>query len=137
MNLKMKKPTLGCCFTWIVFVELKENLGWPFVSKVGRWGVLKNWWDPSYGGMILKWGVDSPLRLWTITKHILPNIPLSKGNQTMTFGQLMEYNKKNIYLQKSYGKWGWEISFTTSFCCPKALYEVKASSLELSFNILW
>ena len=38
----MKKPTLGCCFTWIVFVELKENLGWPFVSKVGRWGVLKN-----------------------------------------------------------------------------------------------
>ena len=35
VNLKMKKPTLCCCFTWIVFIELNfsytsvntENLG--------------------------------------------------------------------------------------------------------------
>ena len=32
--------------------------------------------------------------------HILPNISQSKGNQTMKFGQLIEYNKRNIFLQK-------------------------------------
>ena len=32
--------------------------------------------------------------------HILPNISQSKGNQTMKFGQLIEYNKGNIFLQK-------------------------------------
>ena len=36
----------------------------------------------------------------TIAIHILPDISNSKGNQTMKFGQLIEYNKKNIFLQK-------------------------------------
>ena len=27
-----------------------------------------------------------------------------KGNQTMKFGQLMEYNMRNIFLEKSYTK---------------------------------
>ena len=39
--------------------------------------------------------------LQTIAIQILPNISQSKGNQTMTFGQLIEYNKRNIILQKS------------------------------------
>ena len=34
--------------------------------------------------------------------HILPNISQSKGIQTMKFGQLIEYNKRNIFLQKSH-----------------------------------
>ena len=38
--------------------------------------------------------------LQTITIHILTNISLSKGNQTMKFGQLLEYNKRNIFIQK-------------------------------------
>ena len=38
--------------------------------------------------------------LQTIAIHILPNISQSKGNQTITFGQLIEYNKRNIFLQK-------------------------------------
>ena len=38
--------------------------------------------------------------LQTITIHILPNISQSKGNQTMKFGQLIEYNKRNNFLQK-------------------------------------
>ena len=38
--------------------------------------------------------------LQTIAIHILPNISQSKGNQTMKFGQLIEYNRKNIFLQK-------------------------------------
>ena len=42
--------------------------------------------------------------LQTIAKHILPNILQSKENQTMKFGQLIEYNKRNIFLQKLCGK---------------------------------
>ena len=32
----------------------------------------------------------------------------SKGNQTMKFGQLIEYNLRNIFLEKSYTKCGGE-----------------------------
>ena len=35
----------------------------------------------------------------TIAMHILPNIKGSKGNQTMKFGQLIEYNMRNIFLK--------------------------------------
>ena len=34
-----------------------------------------------------------------IAIHILPNISRIKDNQTMKFGQLIEYIKKNIFLQ--------------------------------------
>ena len=35
----------------------------------------------------------------TIVIHILPNITRSKGNQTMKFGELIEYNTRNIFLK--------------------------------------
>ena len=35
--------------------------------------------------------------LQTIAIHILPNISQSKGNQTMKFDQLIEYNERNIF----------------------------------------
>ena len=38
--------------------------------------------------------------LQTIAIHVLPNISQSKRNQTMKFGQSIEYNKRNIFLQK-------------------------------------
>ena len=38
------------------------------------------------------------------TVHILPNILRSKGNQTRKFGQLIEYNVRNIFLEISYTK---------------------------------
>ena len=44
----------------------------------------------------------------TVVKHILSDISRSKGNQTMKFGQLLECNMKNIFLEKSYSKCGWE-----------------------------
>ena len=44
----------------------------------------------------------------TIAIHILPNISRSKGNQTMRFGQLIEYNMRNIFAEKSYTKCGGE-----------------------------
>ena len=43
-----------------------------------------------------------------ITIHILPNISRSKSNQTMKFGQLIEYNMRNIFLEKSHTKCGGE-----------------------------
>ena len=42
----------------------------------------------------------------TIAIHILRKI--SKGNQTMKFGQLIEYNMRTIFLEKSFSKWGGE-----------------------------
>ena len=42
--------------------------------------------------------------LQTIARHILSNISQSKGNQKMKFGQLIEYNKRNVFLQRLCGK---------------------------------
>ena len=38
----------------------------------------------------------------TIAIHILPNISRSKGNQAMKFGQLIEYNMRNILFDKMF-----------------------------------
>ena len=46
--------------------------------------------------------------LQTIVIHILPNISQSKSNQRIKFGQLIEYKKRNIFLQRLCGKWGRE-----------------------------
>ena len=35
-----------------------------------------------------------------IAIHILSNISRSKGKQTMKFGQVIEYNMRNIFLVK-------------------------------------
>ena len=39
-----------------------------------------------------------------IAIHILPNISRTKGIQTVKFGQLIEYNIRNIFFEKSYTK---------------------------------
>ena len=44
--------------------------------------------------------MTSQTGLQAIAIHILPNISQGKGNQTIEFGQLIEYNKRNIFLQK-------------------------------------
>ena len=44
----------------------------------------------------------------TIAVHTLPNILRIKGNQTMTFGQLLEYDTRKNFLEKSYSKCGGE-----------------------------
>ena len=46
-----------------------------------------------------------------IAIHILPYISKSKDNQTTTkFGQLIEYNMRNIFLDKLYTSFGGEAS---------------------------
>ena len=48
--------------------------------------------------------------LQTIAIHAFANISQSKGNHTMKFGQLIEYYKTNIFLQKLCRKWSKESS---------------------------
>ena len=50
--------------------------------------------------------MTSQRSLQTIAIHILINIPRSKENQAMKFVQLIEYTKRNIFLEKSYTKCG-------------------------------
>ena len=50
--------------------------------------------------------MTSQLGKQTIAIHILPSISRSKDNQAMKYGQLIEYNMRNILLEKSYTKCG-------------------------------
>ena len=59
--------------------------------------------------------------LQTIAIHILPNISQSKGNQTMKSGQLIEYNKRNIFLQMLLQKMSQGDQFQISFYLKKKL----------------
>ena len=62
---------------------------------------------------------------WTkiFITHILPNISRSKESQTIKF-QLIEYNMRNIFLEKSYTKYGGEAS-------PRPFYEKSKLSVSL------
>ena len=42
--------------------------------------------------------------------HILPNISRNKHNQTIKFGQLIEYNMRNIFLEKLHSNIGGDVS---------------------------
>ena len=55
---------------------------------------------------------------------ILLNISKSKGNQTVEFGQLIEYNMRNIFLEKSFTKSGGD-------AIPKPFSEKSKSSIFL------
>ena len=75
----MKKSTLFCCFTWIVFIELNFTVvfqlirkTWDvwFVGGVGEWEILRNEErvGGGGGGGLSNWGwywngrVDTPLQ---------------------------------------------------------------------------
>ena len=49
------------------------------------------------------------------TIAILANISQSKGKQKTKFGQLMGYDKRNVFLQNLCGKWGREINLRPLF----------------------
>ena len=48
--------------------------------------------------------MTSQLGLQTIAILILPNISQNKGNQSMKFGQLVEYDNRNIFPQNLHKK---------------------------------
>ena len=53
----------------------------------------------------------------------------------MKLGQLIEYNKRNIFLQKLCRKWTERLVSDLFLFLKKALYGVKESGLKLSFNM--
>ena len=72
----------------------------------------------------------------TIAIRILPNISQSKCNHTMKFGQVIEYNRINIFFKKNHAETeARRLVPDLSLLFKKALYEVKASGRQLSFYI--
>ena len=57
----------------------------------------------------------SQLGSQTIAIDILTDISRSIGSQTMKFGQLIEYNIRNIFFEKSYAKCGGAGTIPTPF----------------------
>ena len=53
---------------------------------------------------------------------MLPNISRSNENQTIKFGQLIKYIKRNVFPIERMQKMGQESQFQTSFCFLKKLY---------------
>ena len=58
------------------------------------------------------------------TMHVLLNVSRGKGNQIMKFGELIEYNMTNIFIEKSYTKYGEEAS-------PRPFYKKLKISIYL------
>ena len=56
-----------------------------------------------------------------IAIHTFANIAKSKGNQTIKFGQLTEYNTRNIFLEKLYTEYGGETISRPFSKKPKSL----------------
>ena len=52
-------------------------------------------------GLTSKFMTSQPAKT-TIAVHVLTKVSRSKGNQTMKFVQLIEYNMRNIFPEKSY-----------------------------------
>ena len=65
--------------------------------------------------------MTSQVGLQTIARHILSNISESRGNQTMKFGQLIKYNKRNIFHQQLCRKWCKKTSSRSPFVFWKSL----------------
>ena len=74
--------------------------------------------------LISKFMTSQPEK-YTFPMDILPNISRSKGNRTMKFSQLIEYNMRNIFLEKSFTKCGGD-TITRPF--------YKSSNLSMSLD---
>ena len=108
---------------WICFLFLSKS---SFIS-LGICIFVMTFWSCRKNGLFRKIRLTSKFMmsqpgLQTIAMHILPNISQSKGNQTMKFGQFIEYNKINIFLQNLWRKWGRETSTRPLFVCLKKHY---------------
>ena len=67
-----------------------KSLAFSKIDYVEKWlNKIENW-------LISKF-VISQTGQQTVTRHILPNISRRKGNQTMKFSQLIEYNMRKVW----------------------------------------
>ena len=119
-------PSKKICIIWLIKSPLKMTKNaFYFILKV--LSILKIFKFLSrYFGHVWKTAWLKRLRLTSkfmtsqpgfqaIAILILPNISKGKGSQTMKFGQLTEYHKRNIFPQLLCRKWGKETSFRTLF----------------------
>ena len=93
-----------------------------FTFLPGLFGYIEKRLDKKamlFSKFIMPWTVQ--LR---ITIHISLNISKSKGKQIMKFGQVIEYNMINIFLEKSYTECAGE-------ACPRPSYEKSKLSVYL------
>ena len=74
-------------------------------------------------------------RKQTIAKHILPNISRSKSNQTMRFGQFIEDNMRNTFLEKSFTKCVGETSPIPCFKNQNRAYVLINSFTQFVYNM--
>ena len=72
-----------------------------------------------------------------ITMHILPNISISKGNQSIKFGQLIEYNMRNIFLEKWYTKCSREASLRNFYKKSKLSIKFLDQQSEMLWSLFW
>ena len=74
--------------------------------------------------------MTSPTGKQISTIHVLPNVSRNKGNQTMSFGHLIEYNMKKYFSRKTIHKNGGKTSPT-----PFSKKQKYSMSLEEQFGI--
>ena len=86
-----------------------------------RWHILRSYCFLVEVTFKVNFKITSQPGKQTIIIHILYNISRSKGNQTMKQCQLIEYIMRNILLQKSSRKWGWETSSRLLFVFKKGV----------------
>ena len=70
----------------------------------------------------------------------MSSISRSKGNQTIKFGQLIDYNMRNIFLQKAYIKCGAETSpipFSEKWKLSASLDQLAKVSDSLFLSLLY
>ena len=60
------------------------------------------------------------------------SVARSKSNETIKYGQLLEYSVWNIYFSKSCRECDWETRSDLCFFFKKGLYEVRISGLYLN-----
>ena len=83
--------------------------------------------------------MSSEPRKQAIAIQILSNISRSKGNQALKFGQLIDYNMRNIYLKKSYTKM-WQRNYSQTLLYSLHLrqnFGILKTSVKIQFNYLF
>ena len=91
----------------------------------GIWVFVMTFWPCRKNGLIRKIRLTSEVMTSQPSlqqlQYTLLNISRRKGNQTLKFVQLIEYNKRNTFLQNLYRKLGKETSTRSLFIFLKSL----------------
>ena len=100
VGVSPSKKIFFICFKESPLKAMKPYLKGFFVLKIT---IILSW---TFGHIEKRAWLESNLKIYDVTtwftnncnKHI-PNISRSKGNQTMKFGQVIEYNKSSVFLK--------------------------------------